>query len=159
MKKLIGDIVQAAREIRKNRRPVTVEFSVDKALHGERDFVVQGHDLRLGQVITNLIENARSFVPEEGGRVVVTLARSARHVIVTVEDNGPGIRAERIDRIFERFYTDRPANEAFGQNSGLGLSISRQIMEAHGGTLDAENIVGTKPGDVRGARFAMTLPA
>jgi two-component system sensor histidine kinase ChvG len=90
---------------------------------------------------------------------VVTLSRTARHAIVTVEDNGPGIRAERIDRIFERFYTDRPANEAFGQNSGLGLSISRQIMEAHGGALYAENIVGAKPGDISGARFVMTLPA
>jgi two-component system sensor histidine kinase ChvG len=159
LKKLIGDLVIAAREVRKNRRQVTVEFNVGKLPHGEKDFVVQGHDLRIGQVVTNLIENARSFVPEEGGRIVVTLSRSPRHAIVTVEDNGPGIRAERIDRIFERFYTDRPSNEAFGQNSGLGLSISRQIMEAHGGTLDAENIVGTKPGDIRGARFIMTLPA
>jgi two-component system sensor histidine kinase ChvG len=159
LKKLIGDLVIAAREVRKNRRQVTVEFNVGKLPHGEKDFVVQGHDLRIGQVVTNLIENARSFVPEEGGRIVVTLSRTPRHAIVTVEDNGPGIRAERIDRIFERFYTDRPANEAFGQNSGLGLSISRQIMEAHGGTLDAENIVGAKPGDISGARFVMTLPA
>jgi two-component system sensor histidine kinase ChvG len=159
LKKLIGDLVMAAREVRKNRRQVTVEFNIEKLPHGEKDYVVQGHDLRIGQVVTNLIENARSFVPEEGGRVVVTLSRVPRHAIVTVEDNGPGIRAERIDRIFERFYTDRPSNEAFGQNSGLGLSISRQIMEAHGGTPDAENIVGTKPGDIRGARFVMTLPA
>jgi two-component system sensor histidine kinase ChvG len=159
LKKLIGDLVMVAREVRKNRRQVAVEFNVEKPPHGEKDYIVQGHDLRIGQVVTNLIENARSFVPEEGGRVVVTLSRTARHAIVTVEDNGPGIRAERIDRIFERFYTDRPANEAFGQNSGLGLSISRQIMEAHGGALDAENILGAKPGDIRGARFVMTLPA
>ncbi len=65
----------------------------------------------------------------------------------------------RIERIFERFYTDRPAGEAFGQNSGLGLSISRQIVEAHGGTLTAENIPGTKPGEIRGARFLVALPA
>jgi two-component system sensor histidine kinase ChvG len=61
-------------------------------------------------------------------------------VRVLVEDNGPGIRAEVIERVFERFYTDRPDGEDFGQNSGLGLSISRQIIEAHGGTLTAENI-------------------
>ena len=84
--------------------------------------------------------------------------RPASHHL-TVDDNGPGIRADNIDRIFERFYTDRPSGEAFGQNSGLGLSISRQIVEAHGGTLTAENIPGTKPGEVRGARFVVTLPA
>ena len=126
---------------------------------GQRSYTVLGHDLRLGQVITNLIENARSFVP---GRYRPhrdqPLARR-QSVVVTVDDNGPGIRADNIDRIFERFYTDRPAGEAFGQNSGLGLSISRQIVEAHGGTLTAENIPGGKPGDIRGARFVVTLPA
>jgi two-component system sensor histidine kinase ChvG len=76
-----------------------------------------------------------------------------------VSDNGPGIRVEDIDRIFERFYTDRPSGEAFGQNSGLGLSISRQIVEAHGGTLMAENIPGSTPDDYRGARFIVNLPA
>ena len=110
-------------------------------------------------MITNLIENARSFVADDSGRITINLTRSGRHVIITVDDNGPGIRADNIDRIFERFYTDRPSSEAFGQNSGLGLSISRQIVEAHGGTLTAENIPGTKPGEVRGARFVVTLPA
>ena len=113
----------------------------------------------IGQVITNLIENARSFVPEDRGHIAVSLARAGKFNIVTVDDNGPGIRADNIDRIFERFYTDRPAGEAFGQNSGLGLSISRQIVEAHGGTLTAENIPGTKPGEIKGARFVVTLPA
>jgi two-component system sensor histidine kinase ChvG len=113
----------------------------------------------LGQVITNLIENARSFVPEEHGRVAISLSRSGKSIIVTIDDNGPGIRADNIERIFERFYTDRPAGEAFGQNSGLGLSISRQIVEGHGGTLTAENIPGAKPGEIRGARFVVTLPA
>jgi len=126
---------------------------------GAKGYFVLGHDLRLGQVITNLIENARSFVPEGHGRIVISLSRAGRHNVLTVEDNGPGIRAENIERIFERFYTDRPAGEAFGQNSGLGLSISRQIVEAHGGTLTAENIAGAKPGDIRGARFVVTLPA
>jgi two-component system sensor histidine kinase ChvG len=118
-----------------------------------------GHDLRLGQVIANLIENARSFVPEETGRITVTLSRVGRLVMLTVDDNGPGIRADNIERIFERFYTDRPSGEAFGQNSGLGLSISRQIVEAHGGTLTAENITGTKPGELKGARFIVAFPA
>lgn len=76
-----------------------------------------------------------------------------------IEDNGPGIQAEDIDRIFERFYTDRPEAEGFGQNSGLGLSISRQIAEAHNGSLRAENIIDSESGKSRGARFILSLPA
>lgn len=164
LKKFVGDLVAVTRDNAGNRKPVQIDFKFGKPPHGAKDFgpkdfVVMGHDLRLGQVITNLIENARSFVPEETGRITVTLSRVGRLVLLTVDDNGPGIRADNIERIFERFYTDRPAGEAFGQNSGLGLSISRQIVEAHGGTLTAENIVGGKPGELRGARFTVTLPA
>jgi two-component system sensor histidine kinase ChvG len=97
-------------------------------------------------VVTNLIENARSFVPETGGRITVRLVRRRGAVRVVSRTMVPGIRAEVIERVFERFYTDRPDGEDFGQNSGLGLSISRQIIEAHGGTLTAENI----PGDPQG---------
>ncbi|MDS1137001.1 sensor histidine kinase [Nitratireductor indicus] len=160
LEKFAGDLVSATREAGASRKkPVEITFNVQKTAGGNRGYVIVGHDLRLGQVITNLIENARSFVPEKTGHIAVNLSRASGRVIVTVEDNGPGIRAENIDRIFERFYTDRPAGEAFGQNSGLGLSISRQIVEAHGGTLTAENITGTKPGDIKGARFIVALPA
>ena len=157
--RLINDIASASREAGRNRKAVDIQVKTQKKGQNGRDFYVSGHDLRLGQVFTNLIENARSFVPDDTGRITVTLARHGRHVVVTVDDNGPGIRAENIDRIFERFYTDRPSNEAFGQNSGLGLSISRQIIEAHGGRLTAENRAGSKPGEIAGARFIVTLPA
>ncbi|MFN3548311.1 MAG: stimulus-sensing domain-containing protein [Mesorhizobium sp.] len=157
LRKLVSDIVDLSRQQTRYKKTVAIEMKVGK--DNGRGFRVSGHDLRLGQVITNLVDNARSFVPDESGRIVVGISRTTNHVLVTVEDNGPGIRAENIDRIFERFYTDRPSSEAFGQNSGLGLSISRQIVEAHGGELTAENIVGGKPGDVRGARFIMKLPA
>lgn len=156
---LISEIADASREAGRNRKAVDIQVRTAKKDQSPKDFFVVGHDLRLGQVLTNLIENARSFVPEEKGRIVITLARSPRHVVVTVDDNGPGIRVDNIERIFERFYTDRPASEAFGQNSGLGLSISRQIIEAHGGHLTAENIAGSKPGELAGARFVVTLPA
>ena len=159
LKKFVGDLVGVSREVGARKKAVEIEFRAAKLPQGVKGYFVLGHDLRLGQVITNLIENARSFVPDGHGRIVVALSRAGRHNILTVEDNGPGIRAENIERIFERFYTDRPAGEAFGQNSGLGLSISRQIVEAHGGKLTAENIAGAKPGDVRGARFIVTLPA
>jgi two-component system sensor histidine kinase ChvG len=160
LEKFVGDLVAVSKEVSsKHKKPVGIDFRPAKLPQGVKGYFVTGHDLRLGQVITNLIENARSFVPDERGLVTITLSREGKHNILTVEDNGPGIRAENIDRIFERFYTDRPQGEAFGQNSGLGLSISRQIIEAHGGTLTAENISGTKPGDIKGARFVVTLPA
>jgi len=120
-----------------------------------------GHDSRLGQVLVNLIDNARSFSPP-GKPVKVMLARDGADVVVTVEDEGPGIEPDAMERIFERFYTDRP-NDGFGQNSGLGLSISRQIVEAHRGTIRAENRLG--PVDAsgerarQGARFIVRLPA
>jgi len=157
LQKFLRDLVAGAQDAGSKKKKVDIQFKTEGK--AGQSFVVQGHDLRLGQVVTNLIENARSFVPDEGGRVTITLSRSQRRIIITVDDNGPGIRADNIDRIFERFYTDRPAGEAFGQNSGLGLSISRQIVEAHGGTLTAENIPGAKPGEVRGARFVISLPA
>ncbi|RWQ64950.1 sensor histidine kinase [Mesorhizobium sp.] len=159
LKKFITDLVDVSRTATRNKKTVEIEFKVAKPPQGVKGYFVAGHDLRIGQVITNLIENARSFVPEERGHITISLARSGKVNIITIDDNGPGIRADNIDRIFERFYTDRPAGEAFGQNSGLGLSISRQIVEAHGGTLTAENIPGTKPGEIKGARFVVTLPA
>jgi two-component system sensor histidine kinase ChvG len=156
---LIGSVVDGARAHTKEGWDTAINLIVAPPAQG-RGYVVAGHDLRLGQVFTNLIDNARSFVPPQGGRIVVAMDRRGTQIVVTVEDNGPGIQVETIERIFERFYTDRPSAEAFGQNSGLGLSISRQIVEAHGGTLKAENITGPKqPDALLGARFTVTLPA
>jgi two-component system, OmpR family, sensor histidine kinase ChvG len=159
LKKFLGELIAISKDATRNKKKVEIEFKPSKLPQGVKGYYVAGHELRLGQVISNLIDNARSFVPEENGRITIGLSRSGRRNIITVEDNGPGIRPDALERIFERFYTDRPSGEAFGQNSGLGLSISRQIVEAHGGTLTAENIAGTKPGDIRGARFVVALPA
>ncbi|GGE30011.1 histidine kinase [Agaricicola taiwanensis] len=131
-------------------------------ISGGRDgYYVLGHDSRLGQVVTNLVENARSFSPA-GGEVRVILRRVRGEVEIAVEDDGPGIRPDALDRIFERFYTDRPG-EGFGQNSGLGLSISKQIVEAHGGRVWAENRLGAHDAEgvptIVGARFHVRLPA
>ncbi|TIX99658.1 MAG: HAMP domain-containing histidine kinase, partial [Mesorhizobium sp.] len=120
LKKFITDLVDVSRTATRNKKTVDIEFKVAKLPQGVKGYFVAGHDLRIGQVITNLIENARSFVPEERGHIAISLARAGKVNIITVDDNGPGIRADNIDRIFERFYTDRPAGEAFGQNSGLG---------------------------------------
>ncbi len=158
LQKLSADLVDIARQVRSRSRQFVIELKIDRRGVGKDGFVISGHDLRLGQVVTNLIENAKSFIPDPGGKILIRLSRTREAAIVTVEDNGPGIRAENIERIFERFYTDRPDGEAFGQNSGLGLSISRQIIEAHGGELTAENIPSRKAGEWAGARFTITLP-
>ena len=133
---------------------------------GARPYRVTGHDSRLGQVIVNLLDNAISFSPS-GGRVAVVTRRIGPEIQIAIEDEGPGIPEENLERIFERFYTDRP-QENFGQNSGLGLNISRQIVVAHRGRLWAENRpaagLGRGKGDTGdkksgGARFVIRLPA
>jgi two-component system sensor histidine kinase ChvG len=109
-----------------------------------------GQDSRLAQVFSNLIDNAVSFSPP-GGTVHVAIKTSEESIVVTVSDEGPGIRGD-ISRIFQRFYTDRPEGESFGDHSGLGLAISKQIVEAHKGTIKAENRT-----DRSGALFTVTL--
>ncbi len=117
---------------------------------------VNGNDSRLAQVITNIVENARSFSPPSGS-VRIAARRHRNEIEIIVDDDGPGIPDHAMQRIFERFYTDRPEDQGFGQNSGLGLSISRQIVEAHGGTVRAEN---RRDGEkILGARFIIRLPA
>jgi two-component system sensor histidine kinase ChvG len=156
--KLLKTVVTVANEVRRDDG-VSVTLAFEGG--GPRDFVAVGHDSRLGQVIDNLIENARSFSPQ-GGTVRITARRLRRMVEITVDDDGPGIRPDALERIFERFYTDRP-HQGFGQNSGLGLSISRQIIDAHGGRVSAQNRVGASAGpdgpQVLGARFIVRLPA
>lgn len=155
---LLESIVRASREVRRNKTAANIILDISPR-NGGKPYIVAGHDLRLGQVVSNLIENARSFIPPENGEIRVAMRSVGAKVIIIVEDNGPGIRAENIDRIFERFYTDRPGAESFGQNSGLGLSISRQIIEAHNGTLNAENITAPNDPDKKlGARFTIVLP-
>ena len=167
-------------------RGVRVELSIPvrRGKTASTDYFVLGHDSRLAQVVTNLMDNACSF-SEPGGVVRVALERTTARrepegkqffdqVVITVDDDGPGVPPHALERIFERFYTDRPS-QGFGQNSGLGLSISRQIVEAHGGRIWACNRpaeltgvrVGSPEGDNSdemtrhgaGARFVVELPA
>jgi two-component system sensor histidine kinase ChvG len=156
--RLLKTVVTVANEVRRDDGvKITLAFEGGPP----RSFGVRGHDSRLGQVIDNLIENARSF-SVRGGTVRITAKRLRNAVEITVDDDGPGIQPEAIERIFERFYTDRP-HQGFGQNSGLGLSISRQIVEAHGGRIRAENRIGVSAEPdgpkVLGARFVVRLPA
>ncbi|CAN7687436.1 stimulus-sensing domain-containing protein [Bosea sp. LjRoot237] len=159
---LIEAVVSVQNQISREDQPV-VELSIDRRgpRPGSDPFRVLGHDSRLGQVFVNLIENARSFSPVDKP-VRVRLSRVAGDVLITIEDDGPGIPPHALERIFERFYTDRPES-GFGQNSGLGLSISRQIVEAHRGSIRAENRYASEQSEGEdkrlGARFVVRLPA
>lgn len=123
---------------------------------GNGPFTVMGSEGRLVQVFRNLITNAQSFSPETGN-IRLTVRRNGEVVETMVEDDGPGIPDGKLDAIFDRFYSERPIDEKFGTHSGLGLSISRQIVEAHGGEIHAENRTNGQSG-ISGARFTVTLP-
>jgi two-component system sensor histidine kinase ChvG len=113
----------------------------------------------ISQVFRNLIDNARSFTSLDGrpGEVRVRVRSEMGRAIVEIDDDGPGIPPDNVETIFERFYTSRPKGQAFGGNSGLGLSIAREIVSAHGGRVWAENRLG-EDGRVLGARFIVSLP-
>jgi two-component system sensor histidine kinase ChvG len=119
--------------------------------------VVRGVEGRIVQVFRNLLGNALSFSPA-GGHVTVRARPAGAMVEVAIEDEGPGIPEQKLESIFERFYSERPSGERFGQHSGLGLSISKQIVEGLRGTIAAENRRDST-GNVTGARFVVRLPA
>ncbi|WP_170550895.1 MULTISPECIES: ATP-binding protein [Ruegeria] len=121
--------------------------------------IVNGLEARLAQVFVNLITNAISFC-EDSDAIRVWVRRRENRVLIVVEDTGPGIPEQALTKIFKRFYSQRP-DEHFGNNSGLGLAISKQIVEAHGGVIWAENIRPTEAditSDPQGARFVVGLP-
>jgi two-component system sensor histidine kinase ChvG len=161
LSKLLRAIVEVANQVDRGDK-IRILLTVAPSCEGVS---IEGHESRLGQVFNNLIDNARSF-SSEGGCVRVSISRAegvgegqrrTPGYNIVVDDDGPGIPAHAFERIFERFYTDRP-NQSFGNNSGLGLSISRQIVEAHGGAIRASNRVDN--GDrIMGARFTVFLPA
>lgn len=150
--RLIGDIVGLYQATAKPG-DVQVQFAPHQGMEA---ITVLGREGPLSQIVRNLIDNARSFSPP-GDTVHVGLLRVKGEALVTVSDNGPGIPPENLETVFERFYTSRPKGAAFGGNSGLGLSIARQIAAAHGGSLRAENRTGAE-GKVLGAMFTLTLP-
>jgi two-component system sensor histidine kinase ChvG len=141
-----------------------------------QDYTVRAHEARLGRVITNLLDNALSFSPE-GGVITVSLRRAGGQVEIVVDDEGPGIPEDKLEDVFERFYSDRPQSDnTVGKNSGLGLSISRDIVDAYGGHVAASNrstppngssslrddhpaLKDRRAPGVLGARFTVRLPA
>lgn len=147
---LIGAMTQMFDDPDKAERP---QFKLDLPVDA---FVVRGLDGPLAQVFRNVLENAVSFSPK-GGVIKIAAAPVDGRAIITIEDQGPGIPEENLETVFRRFYTERPASHGFGRNSGLGLSISRQIVEVHGGRIFASN-VRDDAGKIVGARFTIELP-
>ncbi|WP_374451890.1 stimulus-sensing domain-containing protein [Phenylobacterium sp.] len=150
--RLIGEVAQLYQDTAKPG-DVAVVYAAPDTLE---PIMVSGREGPLGQLLRNLIDNARSFSPP-GGEVRVQLERGRGQAVLTVDDDGPGIPPDNLETIFQRFYTSRPKGAAFGGNSGLGLSIARQIAAAQGGSIRAENRAGPD-GAVEGARFVVTLP-
>lgn len=121
----------------------------------ESGLFVKGSTDRLGQVFGNLLSNALSFSPPDG-RVTVRVLVQNDTIMIQVDDEGAGIPENKLQTVFERFYTERPQHESYGEHSGLGLSISKQIVDAHGGQIWAENLRGPD-GSIKGARFNVVL--
>ena len=122
-----------------------------------RKFLVTGNEAQLGQVMNNLIQNASSFLPPMG-RITIFCLQQKDKIILHVDNDGPPIPEKKLETIFERFYSERPESERFGLHSGLGLSISRQIIRDHRGAIFARNITSEK-GLHLGVRFTIILPA
>jgi len=157
IERMLSEIVETYQQTRR-----TGEVSVLFRSGTLGQCIVIGQEGPLGQVFRNLIDNAKSFSPEHGDvTVYVTeeIRKDGRWFRAHVDDAGPGVPGENLETIFRRFYTQRPKGAAFGGNSGLGLSIVRQIIEQHKGRVWAENIAGAAPNSVAGARFVVELPA
>ena len=150
---MLGNLAQFLGEDAKRKG---IEFISDLP---DRPIQVHGLEARLAQVFVNLITNAISFC-EDGDAIRIWARRRENRVLIVVEDTGPGIPDEALTKIFKRFYSQRPETD-FGNNSGLGLAISKQIVEAHGGVIWAENIRPTDAditSEPLGARFVVGLP-
>lgn len=153
---LLTTLTNLANHMGAQAREKGVEFITD---FPAEPIVITGLEARLAQVFVNLIANAVSFC-EDGDAVRLWVRKRENRVLVVVEDTGPGIPEAALTKVFKRFYSDRPVGH-FGNNSGLGLSISKQIVEAHGGVIWAENIRPTAAditSDPLGARFVVGLP-
>ncbi|HEY3918659.1 MAG TPA: stimulus-sensing domain-containing protein [Stellaceae bacterium] len=153
---MLGTLVAVYREAGGPGSPL-ITLDLPDGAGAEAAINTRGNEERLVRVFRNLLDNAISFSPP-GGTIAVRLRRAGDMIRIAVEDDGPGIPEGKLGAIFERFYSERPAGEDFGTHSGLGLAISKQIIEAHRGTIRAENRLD-RDNRLHGARFMVDLPA
>ncbi|HSM95672.1 MAG TPA: HAMP domain-containing sensor histidine kinase, partial [Rhizomicrobium sp.] len=145
----IGHLLKTIVEVYEFSIPRGVTLTLSSTLPDGATII--GRDERLGQIFRNLIDNAISFSPDNAAVSIAARAEGSR-ALVSVADEGPDIPPDNLESVFDRFYTERPAEHGFGKNSGLGLSIARQIVEGAGGRIWAENR------EPHGARFTVELP-
>lgn len=155
------DIGQLLRNVAQRYDPVAAEKDITIELElPQKTIIINGLEKRLAQVFENLATNAISFC-DAGGIIRIWVKLQTDSCLAVIEDTGPGFPKDSLDKIFNRFYSDRP-NSAFGEHSGLGLSISKQVVEAHGGVIWAENITSKlstgEESDILGARLLVGLP-
>ena len=155
------DIGQLLRNVAQRYAPVAAEKDITIELElPQKTIIINGLEKRLAQVFENLATNAISFC-DAGGIIRIWVKLQTDTCLAVIEDTGPGFPKGSLDKIFNRFYSDRP-NSAFGEHSGLGLSISKQVVEAHGGVIWAENITSKlstgEESDILGARLLVALP-
>ena len=121
--------------------------------HPPLPVLVRVNESRVVQVIDNVLSNAISFSPKSGMvKFILTTDANRKSAVLEILDDGPGMPDSKLEKVFDRFYTERPSGEGFGEHSGLGLSIAQQIADAHNGRLTAEN----RPEG--GACFRLVLP-
>ena len=163
LSKVMEELLEAYKSpIEREKNPDNAEITTEDDITITFDYTpsqkhtINGSSDRLKQVFQNLIDNAISF-SEKGNRINISLSKSNNFVIIQIDDEGPGIPDKKRQTIFERFYTERP-DQAYGQHSGLGLSICRQIIDSHRGSIFAENI-RDNANKIVGARFSVVLKA
>ncbi len=144
-----ADTGELPKTIETENAKITLDASMKK------NMFIWGIEGQLAQVFQNILSNALTFAPK-GSEILVFIRTRKDKVWITIDDNGPGIPENKLENIFERFYSERPEHENFGQHSGLGLSICKQIIEAHAGQIFAENI-RDDDGEIAGARFTVVL--
>ena len=147
------NIVEFYQQTRSEEGPSVVNGS---AINPNAPIYIRAYESPFAQVLRNLIDNALTFSPE-AGKVTLMVEKQDKRVVFTVEDEGPGIPAGNLETVFERFYTQRPKGASFGNHSGLGLAICRQIITAHRGTIHAENRSDAE-GNILGAKFVVDVP-
>jgi len=134
-----------------NNLDKNIKIEINKSSLNGSKLHILGVESKLEQIIANLLDNAVSFSPLNGKIKVISNIKDNFAQLI-IEDQGPGFNEKNIDKIFNRFYSNRP--EKFGEHSGLGLNIVKNIIEQHGGIIKASNQIGTK----KGARIEVLLP-
>jgi len=152
----IGKLLLAFYKLRTSQKKFDKKNLTLNIPEGYDKLLILGHEIRIVQVIDNIVDNAITFSPPHGN-INIVISADTKSVTITIDDQGPGIPKGKLDAIFDRFYSERPPTEKFGLHSGLGLSICKQITEAHNGEITAENRLDQQS-ITKGARFIITLP-